>query len=245
MARWCGANGSYRFFTLLFALLLQLIESKDLFDMAENELTITLQAGRVECFHQPAKEGQVLEVEYQVLDSNFGNMDVSRGLEINFFLKSPTDQELVADYRRADAVHRHEVKQPGDYTMCFDNSISTVSSKTVYFEVYIDSDSDEEKWDPSSIEFSPELVYNETMNEIKATIKKVQDNLNRVEHFQDQKKASETRDRNLQEHNFTRVNNFSILFIVVMLAVGAVQVVMIRSLFDERSKLHKIFKQLS
>lgn len=209
-------------------------------------MTITLRAGAIECFHQPAKPGQVLEVEYQVLDSNFGNMEVGQKLDINFFMMSPTKQELIKEYARTDAVHRHEVKEHGDHAICFDNSPSMVASRTVYFEVYVDNtNSEEDEWDPKEIPYSPELIYNDTVSDIKATIKKVHENMDKVKHFQDTMRAHEARDRNIQEHNFIRVNQFSLLFIVVMLGVGAVQVIMVRSLFEERSRLRKVFKFMS
>lgn len=80
---------------------------------------------------------------------------------------------------------------------------------------------------------------------LQTSIAKVREDLNKIKHHQDQLKAIESRDRNLQEHNFTRVNQFSVLIIVVMIVVGAVQVIMVRSLFEEHSRLHKIFKMLS
>lgn len=232
---------------LVAGTLLGAVAPKDAFEDAETELTVTLRAGGVECFHQPAKVGQVLEVEYQVLDANFGNMEMRQGMEINFILKSPTGQQLVSDQSRTEAIHRHEVKEPGDHTLCFDNSMSTLSTKTVYFEVYVDraGSQEEDEWEGGEIPYSPELVYNDTYTDIKAVIKKVHENLNQVKHYQDVKRAHEARDRNVQEHNFIRVNQFSMLFIVVMLSVGAVQVVMVRSLFEERSRLRKIFQYLS
>ncbi|KAH9383080.1 hypothetical protein HPB48_023810 [Haemaphysalis longicornis] len=236
--------------------LLGTVAAKDAFEDAETELTVTLRAGGVECFHQPAKVGQVLEVEYQancagvllqVLDANFGNMEMRQGMEINFILKSPTGQQVISDQSRTEAIHRHEVKEPGDHTLCFDNSMSTLSTKTVYFEVYVDraGSQEEDDFEAGEIPYSPELVYNDTYTDIKAVIKKVHENLNQVKHYQDVKRAHEARDRNVQEHNFIRVNQFSMLFIVVMLSVGAVQVVMVRSLFEERSRLRKIFQYLS
>uniref|UniRef100_A0A224YWU1 Protein ERP2 n=1 Tax=Rhipicephalus zambeziensis TaxID=60191 RepID=A0A224YWU1_9ACAR len=237
------------FGAVVFATLLDISRTKDVFEDAETELTVTLRAGGIECFHQPAKVGQILEVEYQVLDANFGNMEMQQNMDINFILKSPTGQELIKEQSRTEAIHRHEVKEPGDHTMCFDNSMSTVSSKTVYFEVYVDKtgggSQEEDEWDAGEIPYSPELVYNDTYKDIKATIKKVHENLNQVTHYQDTKRAHEARDRNVQEHNFTRVNQFSMLFIVVMLVVGTVQVIMVRSLFEERSRLRKIFQYLS
>lgn len=62
------------------------------------------------------------------------------------------------------------MKEDGDYKFCFDNRFSTFSRKTVYFEVYVDADSDDynDKWD--DFEFSPELMYNDTMDQIKVNI---------------------------------------------------------------------------
>lgn len=62
---------------------------------------------------------------------------------------------------------RYEVKEDGDYQLCFNNHHSHFSTKTVYFEVFLDSDSDDynEKWD--DYDFLPELQYNDTIDQIK------------------------------------------------------------------------------
>ncbi|CAL1279705.1 unnamed protein product [Larinioides sclopetarius] len=181
----------------------------------------------------------------KVIDANFGDVNINQELDINFQLFSPSGKELISDFKQSDANHRHEVKEDGDFKLCFDNRHSHFSTKTVYFEVFVDSDSDDydDKWD--DYDFSPELLYNDTMDQIKSSIAKVREDLNTIKHHQDQLKAIESRDRNLQEHNFTSVNRFSILIIIVMILVGAIQIIMIRSLFEEHSKLHKVFKLLS
>ncbi|GBL89580.1 Transmembrane emp24 domain-containing protein 1 [Araneus ventricosus] len=220
-------------------------EQKYPYDGPENELTIHVTPGSTECFYQKAKAQQTLEIEYQVIDANFGDVNINQELDINFQLFSPNGKELISDFKQSDANHRHEVKEDGDFKLCFDNHHSHFSTKTVYFEVFVDSDSDDydEKWD--DYDFSPELLYNDTMDQIKSSIAKVREDLNKIKHHQDQLKAIESRDRNLQEHNFTSVNRFSILIIIVMIVVGAIQIIMIRSLFEEHSKLHKVFKLLS
>ncbi|XP_015930186.1 transmembrane emp24 domain-containing protein 5 [Parasteatoda tepidariorum] len=221
-----------------------IIAQKKSFDGVESEMTINVRPGFVDCFYQRAKPQDILEIEYQVIDSIFSDMNVNQELDINFQLFSPQGKELISDYKKSDANHRHEVKEAGDYKFCFDNRHSLLSVKTVYFDVYIDNESaDDDQWD--DYDFSPELLYNDTMDQIKISIAKVKEYLNEVKHHQDQLKAIESRDRNLQEHNFTRVNHFSILIIIVMMVVGAVQVVLVRSLFEENSKLHKFFKSLS
>ncbi|XP_054707857.1 transmembrane emp24 domain-containing protein 5-like [Uloborus diversus] len=213
------------------------------YDGYENELTITVTPGGIECFFQKAKTGSTLELEYQVIDSSFGDVEIQQELHINFQLLSPTERELISDFKQSDATHRHDVKEEGDYKFCFDNRYSSFFKKTVYFEVYVDSEDYDEKWD--DIDFMPELLYNDTMDQLKISIAKLKEDLNKIKHHQDQLKAIESRDRNIQEHNFTRINQFSIFIIVVMVVVGAIQVVMVRSLFEEHSKLHKVFKMLS
>lgn len=221
------------------------VDSKTIFDVADSELTITVNPGMIECYYQKASTGEILEIEYQVTDATFGDVEIQQDLDINFQLYSPQGRELIADFKQADAMHRLDVKEDGDYKLCFDNTYSTFSHKTVYFEVYVDNGSDQEDWFVDEFTFSPEVIYNDTTDQIKNSMAKVKDHLTKVKHFQDQLRAIETRDRNLQEHNFTRVNQFSIVIICVMVIVGAVQVLMLKSLFEEKSKLHRIFKLLS
>ncbi|KAG8199565.1 hypothetical protein JTE90_009404 [Oedothorax gibbosus] len=221
------------------------IKKAQKFDGNENELTIKVPPGLTECFFQRAKAKTSLEVEYQVIDANFGDVNINQKHDINFQLFSPTGRELISDYKQSDAIHRYDVKEDGDYKLCFNNHHSHFSTKTVYFEVFVDSDSDDynERWD--DYDFLPELQYNDTIDQIKISIAKVHTDLSKIKHHQDQLKAIESRDRNLQEHNFTSVNRFSMIIIFVMVVVGAVQVIMVRSLFEEQSKLHKIFKMVS
>ena len=44
------------------------------------------------------------------------------------------------------------------------------------------------------------------------------------------------------EHNFERVNFWSIFNIVIMLCVGFIQVYMIRSLFEDKSKIGRALR---
>lgn len=49
-------------------------------------------------------------------------------------------------------------------------------------------------------------------------------------------RAFEARDRNIQDSNFDRVNFWSIVNLVVMMLVSAVQVYLVRSLFEDKRK---------
>jgi protein ERP2 len=71
----------------------------------------------------------------------------------------------------------------------------------------------------------------------------VRGKLTRAQEFQDQIRAFEARDRNTAEGNFTRVNFWSMIHLIALLITGVVQVVMVRSLFDDKSTLRRLWKQ--
>jgi p24 family protein gamma-2 len=57
-------------------------------------------------------------------------------------------------------------------------------------------------------------------------------------------RSFEARDRNLAELNCNRVSLFSIIIILTMVAVGTLQVYMIRSLFDTNPRRKKVWEKL-
>lgn len=74
------------------------------------------------------------------------------------------------------------------------------------------------------------LLRQDTINSVKARLgKSVQ--------IQTVLKAFEARDRNLQESNFDRVNLWSVVNLFVMMVVSAVQVYVVRSLFEDKRKI--------
>lgn len=66
--------------------------------------------------------------------------------------------------------------------------------------------------------------------------------MTRVTHEQEVRRAVETRDRNIAESNYDYVNRFSMVSIALMLAVGLLQLYLIRSLFETKSLIKKVFK---
>ena len=75
------------------------------------------------------------------------------------------------------------------------------------------------------------------------SVAKVRGQLTQAQQYQDQLRAFEARDRNTAESNFSRVNFWSIIHLVCLLLTGFVQVVMLKSLFDEKSAIRRVWKQ--
>ncbi|XP_057670398.1 transmembrane emp24 domain-containing protein 5 [Diorhabda carinulata] len=204
----------------------------------EKELTVFIEAGVDFCFHEAVKKGEILDIEYQVIDGGHGDLD------INFRFVHPSGRILLTDFKKSENNHRIDVVMDGDYRFCFDNSFSSYNTKTVFFELVVERD-DNSEWSDNSVNFNTQdedfesKIYNaqEILNNIK-------NHLSKVRSLQDLIKSSEARDRNVAEENFFKVNTFSLVQLSLMLVVGFIQVVMVKSLFDDRSRVHKIWKNL-
>lgn len=49
---------------------------------------------------------------------------------------------------------RVDIKMPGTYSFCFDNTFSRMSRKVVFFEILDDDDDDGEEWKPNKEEIA-------------------------------------------------------------------------------------------
>ncbi|AWP11281.1 putative transmembrane emp24 domain-containing protein 5-like [Scophthalmus maximus] len=194
----------------------------------DSDFTFTLPAGRKECFYQTMKKDASLEIEYQVLDG--------AGLDVDFTITSPSGQVVFSDYRKSDGVHTVET-EGGDYMFCFDNTFSAVSEKIIFFELILDNmdtDTDPDDW--------KEYVQGTDMLDMKLedimdTLNSVKARLGKSVQIQTVLRAFEARDRNIQESNFDRVNLWSVLNLIAMMLVSAVQVYLVRSLFEDKRKI--------
>lgn len=201
----------------------------------EKELTINISPGSQDCFYQSVKPGEVIDLEYQVIDGGHGDLDIS------FQLVDPTGRIQRTDYKKSENNHRVDVTVEGDYRFCFDNTFSSYNSKTVFFELIIDND-DEDNWETQHYDVKPEDVYDVTVQEINDAVLRVKNHISKIRQLQDIIKSTEARDRNTAEENYFKVNAFSFVQIMVMITVAIIQVVMVRSLFDDNSKVRKLWK---
>ncbi|KAL4225142.1 Transmembrane emp24 domain-containing protein 1 [Mactra antiquata] len=202
----------------------------------EQDLTVEVAAGKMECFFQPVKKPGGVEVEYQVIDGG--------DLDINFFIQAPDGRVLISEHRKTDNFHKINIPTVGDMKVCLDNTFSHFATKLVFFELISDEEDDDdvdnESWDGAAEELQ-ELV-DMTLDDFKTMLDTMGQNLDKSRNLQTVLKMYEARDRNVVEMNFDRVNLFSGLQLAIMLIVGLVQVFMIRSLFEEKKSIsgHKL-----
>ncbi|XP_014371163.2 transmembrane emp24 domain-containing protein 5 [Papilio machaon] len=204
----------------------------------EKDVTFTVPAGNTECFYQKVLANEVIDIEYQVIDATHGELDIS------FQLADPVGRVIVADYKKPENAHRHTSYLEGDYRFCFDNSFSTFSQKTVFFDLVIETEDSPEKDydDDKEMELGNAAeTYMMRVKDISESVNKVKDHVAAARRLQELLSAHEARDRNLAEDMCSRVMKWSLWQIAVMLLVGITQVVFVKSLFQEPNNSIKKF----
>ncbi|CAK1555958.1 unnamed protein product [Leptosia nina] len=205
----------------------------------EKDMTFTVQAGKSDCFYQRVLPNEVIDIEYQVIDASQGELDIS------FQLSDPVGMMIVADYKKPENAHRHTAVLEGDYRFCFDNTFSTFSQKTVFFDLMIDNEDSQGKDydDEKEMELGNAAeTYVMRVRDISESVTRVKDNVSAARRLQELLSAHEARDRNLAEDMCDRVLKWSLVQIVLMSVIGVFQVYFVRSLFEDPS--NRSFKKL-
>ncbi|XP_018318523.1 transmembrane emp24 domain-containing protein 5-like [Agrilus planipennis] len=212
---------------LLFLLLISFSESFKMWEMA-----IRVDPKQESCFHHEWSRNRSVSFTYYVKHGGQGELDIS------FVLFDPNGALMINDLKQRGKNTIISTTLDGDYIFCFDNSHSSVNSKIVYFEFF---DLNGDTGEAASYEFQPEdnVGLPDKFLEI---VDKVDYSLAAVRISQRQSRMTETWDNYIIERKSSTINQFSAAQLVVMLFAGVVQVILIRSLFDERSRIHKIWR---
>lgn len=210
----------------------------------DNDFTVALAAGKRECYYQVMKKNSDVEVEYQVIDGG--------DLDIHFSMHGPKANMLVDQKNQEEGSFEFKVDEDGEYELCFDNGVSSYYDKIVFFEIVVDGEKDDAEDDDAYFakianqdatnDFEQ---YDKRVEDVKFRLERIRNRIEKIGHFQGSHRSHESRDRHLVEKNFERVNFWSMVNLSVMVIVLILQVVMIRSLFDEKSLISRQLTKLS
>jgi len=205
-------------------------------------MTVEVGPGKEECFFDTVQPGNTLNVEWQVVDG--GTVGQFSELDLNFRVIHPRGHPIEAVFKKSDGTFSQKMKDLGDYKICFDNTFSLLSSKTVYFEV-INENEDEDYDDLAGIfkDVTENEVYDIKVVDIEQNIAKIKKDIAKARHMQDMIRVNDMKDRLVMEHNFELVNTMSIVYVFILMASGLLQVTLLRSLFDEKSRIHGVWKK--
>ncbi|CAK9296494.1 unnamed protein product [Gordionus sp. m RMFG-2023] len=132
----------------------------------------------------------------------------------------------------------------GEYRTCF-NNIRDNRRKAVYFEILIDGrESDDILHEQNINKFilAAEDPFHYRIENATNRLNGLKNQLDLSLHIITLRRIMETRDKNILEHNLSLVNRWSFINLAILLTVSVIQVIMIRSLFDNQSKIRKILK---
>ncbi|KJH52096.1 Emp24/gp25L/p24 family protein [Dictyocaulus viviparus] len=207
----------------------------------ELDLTVDVPPGKFQCFFQPVdiNKHKIMEVDYQVVDGG--------DLNINFLLLFE-GAKIYEDLMKTDGSHRVNIQANGDFQICFDNSFSYQTRKLVFFEIFLLNEKGEaDERDVSKMGVREASANWEALgvpiaNFLDST-NRIKSQLNKVEYYQAILRAHEARDRAIMTANFDRVTLWSSTHTIVMIAVGLLQVFLLRSLFEDNSKVGRLLRK--
>jgi len=207
----------------------------------QSELSVLIEPGHRECFHQYLSQGLVIEMDYQVIQG--GELDIS------LIVSSPTNRAIVSELRKPSAQHKFRTEEVGEYHFCFDNTYSRFAPKKVFFYLGSQDAFVDPHFTINSIYDNPANMGSDKLGELedklegfRATFTKVIKNLELAQRFQTNLKQYDLMDSIQMVHNKSKVDFWSIINIVLMISVGLVQVFMIRSLFEDKSKVGRVLR---
>jgi protein ERP2 len=223
----------------LLGFLIFLILNASRVSSINTEFSVVVEAGSRECFYQNLKEGLEIYFDYQVIQGG--------ELDITFWLNSPSNRILITDLKKDLGQHKFKTEENGEFRFCFDNSFSRFAQKQVFFYMYspdhfIDPDFPLSDLELKATQVDPSSELDTTIEYFNQRFTLVQDNLEHAQRLQAQFKMYEHVDRFVMENNYASVNFWSIINICLMIGVGVVQVVMIRSLFEDKSKIGRALR---
>lgn len=209
------------------------------------QVTVEVAAGREDCYFLPdVKSGQNIEFEFQVITTN----SQTGKLDLTARITSPHGTQLYEEIMKQDGSYNADASEDGDYRVCFNNMDSTWSDKTVYFEVEVGDPQDvyDDYMDSEELEEAKkrnedtESLFEMKVEDIKTAISTVRIKVGKMRHFQWMLGAFMSKDTNQVESTMDKINFWSVVHLTMMLLVGALQVFMVRQLFEDKSFLYKL-----
>ncbi|CAD5220432.1 unnamed protein product [Bursaphelenchus okinawaensis] len=212
------------------------------FDEPKEEVIMVLKVepGKIDCFYERLNNPKHVQIETDFQVTEGGELDIS------FHVKNPKGLIVAKDYKQINGEHKINLEHPnnghGEYEFCFDNSFSTTTAKTVYFELFL-LDKDGNFIQERDLKmFTNDSISERVAGFDRITLKLKRD-MNEIEKHQTHIRAVESRDRSIVEHNFERVNFWSVLNTVAIFLMTLLQIYTIRALLTEDSKVGRVLRK--
>ncbi|XP_013135606.1 PREDICTED: transmembrane emp24 domain-containing protein 1-like [Papilio polytes] len=210
----------------------------------ETDMNFRVDPGSRTCFFEHGQVGQMMEVHYEVLDGQHGDLDIS------FDILDPNGVKLLSDYKKSQNTFLMELEHEGEYVFCLDNSYSIMNSKLVFVDVLIENKNMEEEPTVVEGEELEEIVqwtgvdeagvtYYIDVTNITESLMRTLKSVGQARHQLERYGAMKSRDSYTAFEDTFIVDVWSGFQITFMFIVGMIQVYMIKKLFNSPCYVNK------
>ncbi|KRX67318.1 Transmembrane emp24 domain-containing protein 1 [Trichinella nativa] len=205
----------------------------------QQSLTPIIEASEVQCFYVEVTNTNYtfLQLYYQVLSG--GDYD------IRLYVIDPNENFIIEDERTTENSHRIPLHGLGTYKCCFDNSFSYQTAKMVYilFNMFV-SDSEEVSEEITTLDVHNIIEgMDMTVGNMKDRLGKMRKRLMTAENLMRSGRIHEKQDRAFLDSKLRHVNFWSMFNSAAIIVIGALQIFLIKSLFEERSRIGKFLRR--
>ena len=192
-------------------------------------LEVEISKGQQECFFQTVEVDETLTVDYMVTSSTG---EFSR-FDIDFKLMQPGGAPVVIE-RKEEGNHRFAGgKLPqgtGDYKICFDNSFSFISSKTVHFFVDIEKEANVVTMN-NPVDQVQEDEFQDKADEVEMQLYTIKQKILKASNLQSHMLIAHAKDINLADLKIRRIDNTSLVMVVLFILSFILQAYVIKEMF--------------
>ncbi|KAI0194647.1 emp24/gp25L/p24 family/GOLD-domain-containing protein [Astrocystis sublimbata] len=185
-------------------------------------LTYKIGANERACFFAaPHKQGQKIAFYFAVQSG--GSFD------IDYEVTGPTDKVVLNGEKERQGDFVFTANEVGDYKFCFNNAMSTYSEKFVDFEIAVEDEVRAQL--PAKQGSSPEQT-----SALEESIYKISGQLSTITRNQKYFRTRENRNFSTVRSTEGRIVNFSLIQIIMVIAMGGLQVFVVRFFFQGARK---------
>ncbi|KAJ3431916.1 opossum isoform a [Anaeramoeba flamelloides] len=205
-----------------------------IFTIEVSAISFTIEPHKSVCFYQKVRKKSRIHTDFQVLKGG--------KLDINFLIRDPRGSEIYNLKQTSTGSHNFMSIKQGDYSFCFDNSFSTVSTKEVNFNFkshtrgMFGAKADKMQNVQEYLE-KEKASTQEHIVKLSSTLEKLSENIDEVRELQMYLKAREISHRNTSESTNSRILLWSLIATFFIAAASIAQITYLRNIFTKKRRV--------
>jgi len=206
-------------------------------DSIQRQYVINVANKAEDCYFIPdVKINHVLNFHFVVVSAGRSGQQ----LDISTKIRAPSGKLVVYSNRKVeDQLLGYQVSEQGDYEICFNNRYSMIEHKRIFWQFEIEGVFDVAKAEAKMLNATMEF-YNEAADQVQKVVRKVRSSIARARHQQWWLSTMGQKHQARLEAVQAMIDRWSLGHLFLLVAVGVVQLVVLRRLFESKPTSHKL-----